>query len=146
MDDPVLFGPNKKLLHKARIKIEAFLNEHLGLFMKGNWQVFPISKRAVDFVGYKFYRTHTTIRRRNFLKFARQCRKAAILQKQGRQVSFLFASALMSRAGQLKHTDSHQIRVKYVDPINLKKVKEVIRNESKRRLIAQRSIYDRSAA
>lgn len=61
MDDIVLFGPNKKKLHRARKAIEEYLNKVLGLEMKRNWQVFPLKSRPLDFVGYKFYREHITL-------------------------------------------------------------------------------------
>ncbi len=41
MDDIVLFGPNKKKLHRARKAIAEYLQKRLRLQMKGNWQVFP---------------------------------------------------------------------------------------------------------
>jgi len=146
MDDVVMFGPNKKQLHKARKAIELFMSEQLGLNMKENWQVFPIGSRMLDFVGFRFDRNHTTLRRRNFLRFTRQCRKADKKITQGKQISFKLAAGLLSRAGQLKHCDSHKIRVKYLDPVGVKNLKEVVRYESKRRSGAQRGVHDRTAA
>lgn len=154
MDDVVMFGPNKKQLHKARKLIEAFLNERLGLRMKENWQVFPLvgrrkpkantetrqkpaKTRTLDFVGFKFGRHHTVLRRRNFLRFTRQCRRAQKKLNAGVRLSFKFCSGLLSRAGQLKHFDSQEVRVKYLDPIGVKNLKEVVRYESKRQLQAK---------
>lgn len=133
MDDIVLFGPNKKKLHKARAAIEVFLRDKLGLEMKGNWQVFPLKSRPLDFVGYKFYRDHTTLRRANFLRYARQCRRAKHIQDSGRQIGYHMAAGLLSRAGQLSHCDSHKIKVKYLDPVGVKNLKEVVRRETQRR-------------
>ena len=86
MDDIVLFGANKKQLHKAQKSIETFMWEKLGLRMKENWQVFPISARMLDFVGYRFDREHITLRRRNFLRFTRQCRKVSKKIKRGEHI------------------------------------------------------------
>lgn len=138
MDDMVLLGPNKKLLHRARREVEAFLNRRLGLRLKENWQVFPVKSRGIDFVGYRFFRHHTTMRRRNFLKFTRQCRRVAKKLRDKRKIPFHTAAGLLSRAGQLKHCDSHAIRVKYIDPIGVKRLKNVVREESRRRLAAQK--------
>jgi len=146
MDDVVMFGPNKKQLHKARRAIESFMSEQLGLRMKENWQVFPISSRMLDFVGFRFDRDHTTLRRRNFLRFTRQCRKAEKRIMQGKQISFKLAAGLLSRAGQLKHCNSHMVRVKYLDPVGVKNLKEVVRYESKRRSAAQQRLFAGSAA
>jgi len=133
MDDIVIFGPNKKKLHKARQLIAKFMEEKLGLQMKENWQVWPLNSRMLDFVGYRFSRQHTIMRKRNFLRFTRQCRR---IQKQlatGKKISFKQAASLLSRAGQLKHCNSYKIRSKYLDPIGIKNLKEVVRSESKRR-------------
>jgi len=129
MDDMVLMGPNKKLLHKARKSIAAFLSG-LGLRLKENWQVFPVDARGIDFVGFRFYHSHTTLRRRNFLRYAQQCRRVQRMIDEGRKIPFHSASGLLSRAGQLKHCNSYNIRVKYFDPISAKVLKDVVREHS----------------
>lgn len=134
LDDMVLFGPNKKLLHKARKAVAEFLQRHMGLRMKENWQVFPVRSRPVDFVGYRFYRNHTTLRRRNFLRLARQCRRVRKKLDRGQRLPYTVASGLLSRAGQLKHCNGYRVREKYFDPIGEKILKELVRAEGKRRL------------
>lgn len=136
MDDIVIFGPNKKKLHKVRKLIAEFMNKKLGLQMKENWQVWPLNSRMLDFVGYRFSRNHTILRKRNFLRFTRQCRRVQKVLADGRRITFKQASGLLSRAGQLKHCNSQNIRVKYLDPIGIKNLKEVVRYESKRRQLA----------
>lgn len=146
MDDIVLFGSNKKKLHRARKAIAAYLENRLRLQMKGNWQVFPLKARALDFVGYRFYRSHTTMRRRNFLRFARQCRKVRKRILRHQHIPFKTASGLLSRIGQLKHCNSAAVRRKYVDPIGVKVLKEVVRNESKRRQCTGKCVLAGGAA
>ena len=146
MDNINIFGPNKKKLHKARTLIAEFMTKRLGVTMKGNWQIYPVAKRMVSAVGYRFARTHTTLRKRNFLRFTRQCRRAQKKIDAGAPISFQLASGLLSRIGQLQHCDSHKIRVKYVDPIGVKNLKEVVRHESKRRCTSQRFVYAGGAA
>lgn len=130
MDNITLLGPNKKQLHKARKLIAAFMQQRLGLSMKANWQIYPTAKRMVSAVGYRFSRTHVILRKRNFLRFTRQCRRVKKRLDAGKPIMFAQASGLLSRAGQLKHCNSHTIRVKYIDPIGVKHLKEVVRNES----------------
>lgn len=62
-DDMVIFSPDKPYLHSLLNDIRQYLNDNLQLEVKSNYQVFPVSKRGVDFVGYKFYHTHTLIRK-----------------------------------------------------------------------------------
>lgn len=138
MDDMVLLGPNKRKLHRARREIEGFLRERLGLRLKENWQVFPVSARPIDFVGFRFYREHTTLRRRNFLRFARQCRRVKRLIDEARPIPPATAAGLLARAGQLKHCDSQGIKKRYFDGIGERPLKAVVRRESRRRLLEEK--------
>ena len=135
MDDMILMGPNKKKLHRARKEIETFLAS-LGLRLKENWQVFPVDSRGIDFVGLRFFHTHTTLRRRNFLRYARQCRRVQRMIARNKAIPFHTAAGLLSRYGQLKHSDSFQIRVRYFDPIGAKTLKSVVRAEMAKRKAA----------
>ena len=146
MDDIVLFGPNKKKLHRARKAIAEYLQKRLRLQMKGNWQVFPLKVRPLDYVGYRFYRDYTTMRRKNFLRFTRQCRKVRKKIERHQRIAYRTASGLLSRIGQLKHCDSVMVRKKYVDPIGVRILKEVVRNESKRRQCAGKCVLAGGAA
>lgn len=167
MDNITVFGPNKKELHKARRLIAEFMLQRLGLKMKGNWQVYRTSftaavakkhrlldekkqkrqkPRMVSAVGYRFGHDHIIMRKWNFLRFTRQCRRAKKRLNAGKRISLKLAAGLLSRIGQLKHCDSQNARIKYVDPIGIKNLKEVVRNESKRRLAAQQRLYAGGAA
>lgn len=146
MDNITLLGPNKKQLHKARKMIAAFMQRQLGLSMKANWQIYPTAKRMVSAVGYRFSRTHIILRKRNFLRFTRQCRRVKKRLDAGKPITFAQASGLLSRAGQLKHCNSQKIREKYIDPIGVRNLKEVVRNESKRRQCTQQRLYAGGAA
>lgn len=133
MDDMVLLGPNKKKLHRARIEISGFLDKKMGLELKGNWQVFLVDARGIDFVGYRFYHTHTTLRRRNFLKFTRTCRKVGKKLDAGKPVSYHLAAGLLARKGQLRHCDSAKALAAYYDPAWNQILKNIIREKAKGR-------------
>lgn len=49
MDDMVLFGRNKKELHKIKHEIDEFLKPE-GLKLKDNWQLFKVDSRPLDFL------------------------------------------------------------------------------------------------
>jgi retron-type reverse transcriptase len=74
-DDLVLFSDNKPFLHQLRAEITTYLQDNLKLTVKGNYQVFPVEKRGVDFVGYVFYHTHTLLRKSIKKNFARMLKK-----------------------------------------------------------------------
>lgn len=130
MDDLILMGPNKKKLRKAVKAIAEFLHTRLRVELKGNWQVFPVKSRGIDFVGFRFFHTHTILRRRNFLRFIRQCRRVAKTIARGGVISYHEAAGLLARVGQLKHCDSLMIRQKYFDSIGVKVLKAVVRKHS----------------
>ena len=126
MDDMVILGPNKRKLHKNLKAINEFINTN-GLVIKGNYQIFPVDSRGIDFVGYRFYHTHVALRRKNFLRFTRTCRKIIKAQSCNKRVSYVRAAGFISRLSQLKHCNSGYITHKYIKDINIKQIKEVIR-------------------
>lgn len=133
MDDMVLYGSNKRKLHRAVDAIDGYLSMGMNLELKDNWQVFPVESRSVDFVGYRFYHDHTILRKRNFLRFTRTCRKVQKKIRNGKEISVHLAASLMARAGQLKHCDSQCALEKYFYPIKIKRIKDIIRRESRAR-------------
>lgn len=52
-DDIVILASDKSYLHSLMGEIRAYLGD-LKLEVKGNWQVFPVAARGIDFVGYVF--------------------------------------------------------------------------------------------
>lgn len=128
MDDGVLFGPNKKALHKIRTQIEGYLKT-IGLGMKGNWKVFKLSSRPLDFLGFRFYRDHLTLRRRNALRIRRRVKKVS----RKPVIRFKDAAAILSYMGWIYHSSSYGYMQRYILPfINIKKLKDVIRSESRK--------------
>lgn len=125
MDDMVLFGRNKKELHKIKNAIDEFLKPE-GLKLKDNWQLFEVDSRPLDFLGYRFYRGYTTLRRSNFLRIKRRVKK---IVKRG-YIRLTDAYSMISYHGWLSHCDSFNYRNKYIKPykITLKKCKGVVSN------------------
>lgn len=70
-DDLVILSDNKPYLHNLLSEISTYLDEKLKLKVKGNYQVFPVASRGIDFVGYVFYHTHTRLRKTIKQSFAR---------------------------------------------------------------------------
>lgn len=62
-DDIVILHHDKEFLKRILISIKLYLKHVLKLEVKGNYQVFPVEKRGIDFVGYKFYHTHILLRK-----------------------------------------------------------------------------------
>ncbi len=128
MDDMLLFYRNKKELRKIKVKIEEYLkNENLNL--KENWQLFKVDSRPVDFIGYRFYRGYTTLRRGNFLRIKRRAKR--IYKK--KKVTLTDASAMISYYGWLKHCNSYNFTQRYIKPyININELKGVVSYANRR--------------
>lgn len=134
MDDMVLFHRNKKELHKIKDKIEEYLKNE-DLLLKENWQLFKVDSRPIDFLGYRFYRGYTTLRKSNFLRIKRRYKKISKKQK----ITYKDASASLSYYGWLKHCNSYKFNEKYVKPyVDLNKCKGVIKNESRKQFAAKK--------
>ena len=75
-DDIVVLMDNKADLHELLFEIKDYLKTNLKLSVKGNYQVFPVNNRGIDFVGYVFFHTHTLLRKTIKKSFARMMAKS----------------------------------------------------------------------
>ncbi|MFR7829173.1 MAG: RNA-directed DNA polymerase [Eubacterium sp.] len=155
IDDLEIFGPNKKKLHKIRIAISEYLAT-IGLKLNDNWQVFKYAVkhtskkgvervgRVLDFVGYRFYRTHTLVRKKITKRFRRRISKAKKRMIKGRKPTYNQAAGIFSYLGWTKHADCYnfyQVNIKsYFKDLNI--LKGVIRYESAKRKIAGKGRYN----
>ena len=124
MDDILICGDNSRQLIKVAKLIESEAIK-LGLSIKSNWQVVNLDKGFIDMVGFRIYKTHKTVRRRNLKRIRRAyLRFDDSLKKSQRIIAYY---------GYLKHSNSQNFCHKYnVYQIN-KKAKGVIFYENKKR-------------
>lgn len=102
-DDMVILMDNKRDLHNLLSEIREYLKDNLELDLKSNYQVFPISKRGLDFVGYRFYHTHILLRKgikKRFVKMIRYNRNE---------------HSIASYWGWLKYCNSKNLKRKYLE-------------------------------
>lgn len=122
MDDMVVFGNSKRQLHKLRVAIDEWLNAH-GLELKGNWQVCKFDAEPLDYMGFRFYRDRTTLRKSILYRISKKVRQ---IRKYG--VNYHRACGMISYLGYLYCTDTHNFLDEYVKPyIHVKQLKRVIR-------------------
>lgn len=74
-DDIVILHHNKQYLHELLHNIRQYLLQNLNLIVKENYQVFPVEARSIDFVGYRFYHTHTLLRKGIKKSFAKMLKR-----------------------------------------------------------------------
>jgi RNA-directed DNA polymerase len=77
-DDIIILSSSKEQLRAYLVAIQEYLQAELRLEVKGNYQIFPVSSRGIDFLGYVFFHTHTLLRKSIKQRF---CRKVARLNK-----------------------------------------------------------------
>jgi hypothetical protein len=138
VDDMNIYGCNKKKLHKIRIAVEEYLNS-IGLHLKDNWQVFRYGKnRVTDFVGYRYYRTHTLLRKKIALKIKRSAKRISKAKK----ITPHQALSLMSRLGWSKHCNCYNFYQKNIkNVVNIDYLKGVIKYESRKRSLEVNELY-----
>lgn len=133
MDDMVIFGSNKKKLHKMRTEIEKYLNNKLGLEMKDNWTVERFSYitkdgeergRDLDFMGFRFYRNRTVLRRSVLLKATRKARR---IYKKGKTPTVYECRQMLSYMGWFGCTNTYNVFQQRVRPyVNIRKMKALV--------------------
>ena len=151
MDDIVCFGTNKRELKTALERIEKYCSEELGLEIKSNKQIFPLSKefeeqlldtegnviktrtkeigRALDFMGFLFRRTRTTLRKAILFRITRKARR---LSKKAK-VNWYDACSMVSSMGYIDHTDTYALYEERIKPyINIKKLKKKISSHGRK--------------
>ncbi len=79
-DDIIILADNKPYLHQLLAEMREYFHHNLKLTIKGNYQVFPVAARGIDFVGYVSFHTHTLLRKgikKNFARMMANNRNAA---------------------------------------------------------------------
>lgn len=127
MDDIVMFGSNKKKLRKALLEIMNFLYD-INLKLKPNYQIFKLDARALDFMGFRFFR-HKVILRKSLMY--RITRKAAKIKKKS-NITNKDASSMISYMGWVKHSQTYKVYNNWIKAkVKIKDLKQIIRNNSK---------------
>lgn len=72
MDDVVILSDSKEELHNVKEKIAFYLENKLKLHLKGDYQIFPVDKRAIDFVGYRQSHYDILLRKRSLMRLYRK--------------------------------------------------------------------------
>lgn len=117
MDDILVFADNKAFLHNVRIRVETYLNCQLKLKLKDNWQVYPVDKRGVSFVGYRYFRGYVLLKKKSLNSIKRVCRRVMEKQKRGKRISYRDFSSLNSYAGWAYWSNDYRFFEKWIKPV-----------------------------
>lgn len=135
MDDMPLFASNKKELRKAVIAIMQMLGRRFRLKLKRTWQICKfyyqkgkrIIGRALDFMGFVFYREKTIIRKNIMLSATRLAAKMHRAKEQNRGYYQKHIEAMLSYMGWFTCTDTYECYEQKIKPfINVGRLKKII--------------------
>lgn len=107
-DDIVILDSDKNHLRNIFLAIRIYMTNVLSLELKPNYQIFPVDSRGIDFVGYRFYHTHTLLRKsikKNMFKLIDRYKSGKICRSE-------FEDSMQSYFGWLKHCDSKNLLTK----------------------------------
>lgn len=143
MDDIVFCDDNKKNLRQAIVEIRKFLGRRFRLKLKRNDQVFKfhfrkkngkVIGRAVNFMGFLFFRDRTTMRKSIMLSATRLARKMHRGKEAGRRYYAKHIKSILSYMGWFKHTDAYRCYQKHIRPfvVRMGKLKKIISKLTRR--------------
>lgn len=112
MDDIVLLAGTKTHLHNLIRHIKDKLEE-MGLEIKGNWQVFSVEVRGIDFMGYVMRHHYSLIRKRNKVAYIRACNHIIHNIKHRCGVTMSMMCSKISYEGMLGWCDSKNLVKRY---------------------------------
>lgn len=125
MDDIVILHPNKRKLRRIKDEIEKYLNEKLLLELKPNWSIYRFvdkndeNGRDIDFMGFRFYRHKTTLRKSNLRQIRRKAntlykKRMLYHEGKGKGITVHDAQSMLSYLGWTKHTDVYNYFQNYI--------------------------------
>ena len=127
-DDIYIFGDSAKDLHRV-MRGTIKHAEAVGLTIKPGWKLIDCGGNQnshVDVLGYRIYKDHITMRRRNYIKTKRALREFRTSKNIRTARKLLAYDGLF-----LHHTNSHRFRQKYQTSGDIKAARKVVSHYDK---------------
>jgi len=109
-DDMILLSDSKPFLQDLLNEIREYLGMRLNLVLKSNYQVFPVDKRGIDFLGYRFYHTHILLRK----SIAKRIKRKILRLSNKVQLTYNDLCAMASYRGWTMHCNGYKFTQKYL--------------------------------
>lgn len=116
-DDLVILHGDKTFLHNLEREINKYFTDKLDLQVKGNWQVFPVDVRGIDFVGYRHFRKYILLRKTTAVSLKRKMVAVKKKMECGCRINYSEWCSINSYDGWLKWCNSYHIKKKYIAPL-----------------------------
>jgi RNA-directed DNA polymerase len=111
-DDIVILAQNKQRLRRTLMGIIWYCKE-IKLTLKGNYQIFPVDNRGIDFLGYRFFHDYVLLRKSIVKRFKEKI--FSINNSWTRTDKQTVVNGIMSYWGWIKHGDCKTLFDKYID-------------------------------
>jgi hypothetical protein len=85
--------------------------------MKSNWQVFPVEKRGIDFVGYRIFPKYTLLRKSTYKKAKAKLIKINKRKINNKPLTYSLWCSVYSYKGWIDHCNGHNLEKVYFSPI-----------------------------
>lgn len=129
MDNFLLTCSRKRTLHRILGKLRVLLARY-DLDLKGDWQVFPVQKRMIEFLSYRFDHNKTLLRK------DLMCRMSRCFRNAHKNLDAHKARVIMSYRGILKHCDSYNFRKAHLYPnVSIELCRRLISDADKKCLL-----------
>lgn len=112
-DDVVVLHSDKEFLHALFRDVEHYLAVNLKLIIKGNYQIFPVDKRGIDFLGYRFFHDYVLLRKSIAQRFKAKMLYIKQNWRQMKPISII--GSVMSYRGWLQHGNCLNLTRRHVD-------------------------------
>lgn len=116
MDDVVVLSDSKEELHRVLQWMMGYLKTK-GLSLKGNYQIFPVDARGVDFLGFRFFHRYTLLRNKTKKRMVKTFRRIKRKADKRIMMNKTEYGAVCSYEGWMRLFDSWRLREKYLVPI-----------------------------
>lgn len=118
-DDIVILSDSKEELHQLRKDIQEYLWVNLRLKLKGNYQVFPVEVRGIDFVGYRHFRAHILLRESTAVNMKRKMTRLLSRCQRGIDMEYGEYCCINSYKGWMMWGNCHFLYLKYIQPLEV---------------------------
>jgi retron-type reverse transcriptase len=117
-DDIVILHNNKQYLHNLLDEIKHYLSVKVNLNLKSTYQIFPVSCRGIDFLGYRIFPNYILLRKRICKNMKQKLKRMNMFTELTNRDKNIIASY----NGWLKWGNCKRLRTKYITCILCKEV------------------------
>ena len=125
MDDFLIFGNDKKHLHKIKEEVRNFLGRNLEINLHPKKSAVISIKSGVDFCGFRIFKDYRLLRKANVKSFIKRMRKMQELFRQGRIEMKDISHSLKCWIAHASYGNTYNLRKKLLEKLVFKASNDV---------------------